>query len=257
MIPVSTLVDTKHVPTATCSRCNDAGSYVIDWNDRPEIQVCTRCNNEAGLPLVQVPAPRTSVPTERQIRFIGALIAELEELSDTEVKGRVMKVINGYDVPTASKCIKALQIRKAQRLADRTASQPQVAPTNRYPDVPAGHYATTSRTGNNDYDFWNVSRPTEGKWAGYTFIERVVGGHEDIKVRGAEARQALQAIVDAGINEAGILYGQEVGSCFKCNTHLTRKYSRAMGYGPDCADKLGLPFDHAEYARSAKLEGAS
>jgi hypothetical protein len=26
-----------------------------------------------------------------------------------------------------------------------------------------------------------------------------------------------------------------------------------MGYGPDCADRHGLPFDHAAYAASAKV----
>lgn len=239
MVLVSTLVDTKHVTsTATCSRCHGAGSYVIDWNDRPEIQVCTRCNNEAGLPLVQLPAPRTSVPTERQINYIGILIAELEELGDTEVKGRVMKVINGYDVPTASKCIKALQLRKAQRIADKAASQPQVAPTNRYPDVPAGRYAVRSATGNNDLDFFRVSRPTEGQWAGRTFVKRVIGGHEDTPVRGAQARQALQSIVDAGTFEAGALYGQTIGECGRCGRHLTDETSRAQGYGPECITKV-------------------
>jgi hypothetical protein len=256
---MATLVTPKPILTADCSTCKGAGSYVTDDFNYPEgarlyVQVCVRCHNEAKLPLVQLPHRSGRMPSERQITFIGALIAELEELGDTEIKGLVMARISGYDVELASKCIKKLQLRKAQRVADKAAAQPQVAPTTRYPDVPAGRYAVRSATGNNDLDFFRVTRPEEGPWAGRTFVKRVIGGHEDTPVRGAEARKALQAIVDAGITEAGILYGQEVGCCFKCHIHLTRSYSRAMGYGPDCADNLGLPFDHAEYARSPKIE---
>lgn len=263
---MSKTVNTKNVPTATCNRCHGAGSYITDdFNQAPGaalvVQVCTRCRNEAGLPLVQLPTAtpvvRTSVPTERQIAFIGALIAELEELGDTEVKGRVMKVINSYDVPTASKCIKALQLRKAQRLADKDAAAPtqeRASAQVSYQDVPAGRYAVASRTGNNDLDFFHVTVGKEGgRWGGYRFVTRIAGGDE-YDVRGAEARQALEAIVKAGVNEAGALYGQEVGCCFNCHIRLTRSYSRGMGYGPDCADNLGLPFDHAEYARSPKIE---
>ena len=38
--------------------------------------------------------------------------------------------------------------------------------------------------------------------------------------------------------------------CGFCGTELTRLYSRDMGYGPTCADKHGLPFDHTAYAAS-------
>lgn len=102
------------------------------------------------------------------------------------------------------------------------------------PDVPAGHYATPSRTGTNDLDFWRVDRPTEGTYAGRTFVKRVIGGHPDTNVRRDEVRAALEAIMAAGIEAARTRYGVEVGSCWKCNRHLTDEESRRLGIGPDC-----------------------
>lgn len=101
-------------------------------------------------------------------------------------------------------------------------------------DVPAGHYATPSRTGNNDLDFWRVDRPTEGRWAGRTFVKRMIGGHPDTPVRGSEAHAALAAIADYGIERSATLYGTEIGRCYVCNRTLTDETSRALGIGPDC-----------------------
>ena len=125
------------------------------------------------------------------------------------------------------------------------------------PDVAEGHYAVPSATGNNDLDFYRVDRPTEGRWAGRTFVKRIIGGHPDTPVRGAEARDALERIaLDA--EAAALLYGQTIGRCSICNHRLTRKYSRMVtGYGPDCADNNGLPFDHAAYAASDSVADES
>ena len=105
------------------------------------------------------------------------------------------------------------------------------------PDVPEGHYAIPSLTGNNDLDFFRVDRPTEGKWAGYTFLKRVVGGKPDLPVARAQRRQVLEAIVAAGIDAARQQYGVSIGRCYVCNRHLTDELSRQLGIGPDCRKK--------------------
>jgi len=134
---------------------------------------------------------------------------------------------------------------KASEVIDRLLAKPHApkAPTGNgsamMPEVPAGRYATDSRTGNNDSDFWRVDRPTDGRWAGYTFVSRVIGGHEDTRVRGAEAREALDAIVAAGPQEAMLRYGREIGECGRCGRHLTDETSRAYGLGPDCRKAMG------------------
>lgn len=104
-------------------------------------------------------------------------------------------------------------------------------------EVPAGHYAVKSATGNNDLDFYRIDRPTEGKWAGRTFVKRVIGGRPDVAVRNAgERQQVLDRIFEAGVEESGKLYAKEIGRCRRCNRHLTDEDSRVgrNGYGATC-----------------------
>jgi hypothetical protein len=115
----------------------------------------------------------------------------------------------------------------------KAARKPQ---TSNLPEVPEGYYAVPSRTGNNDLDFFSVDRPTEGRWNGYVFVKRVIGGHVDTPVRGSEARLALEAIIEFGVEEAGVLYGREIGRCYVCNRTLTDDLSRELGIGPVCRD---------------------
>ena len=106
--------------------------------------------------------------------------------------------------------------------------------TEPLPDVPEGHYAIDSLTGAQDLDFFRVDRPAEGQSAGRVFVKRVIGGRPDTAVRGKTARQALDAILAAGPQEASQRYGQELGQCGACNRHLTDEISRARGIGPEC-----------------------
>jgi len=108
------------------------------------------------------------------------------------------------------------------------------------PDVPAGHYAIPAFTGDNDLGFFRVKRPVAGKWAGRTFVNQVVGGHPDAPVRRTQARAVLEAIVAAGIAEAGLRYGTELGQCCRCNRHLTDETSRTLGIGPECRKENGV-----------------
>lgn len=110
---------------------------------------------------------------------------------------------------------------------------PGTEATNPLPDVPAGYYAIPSG-GSNDLTFLRVDRPTEGRWAGYTFLRMVVGGHPDRRVPRAQVRGFLQAILDADPTEASKVYGREIGRCGRCNRHLTDEVSRAYGLGPTC-----------------------
>ncbi len=115
----------------------------------------------------------------------------------------------------------------SERFLERTAT----------PDVPAGHYAVKSLTGTNDLDFFRVDRPTEGRWAGRTFVKRIIGGKPDAPVRGVTAKLALEAIAEMGPESAAHLYGQELGRCSRCNRHLTDDISRALSMGPECRSR--------------------
>ncbi len=104
-----------------------------------------------------------------------------------------------------------------------------------WPDVPAAWYATPSHTGSNDLDFWSVTHGKEGgRWAGYVFVERVIGGRDNQRIRTDEQIVALEAIRKAGPEAAMALFGQELGKCGKCGRHLTDEVSRQYGIGPVC-----------------------
>jgi hypothetical protein len=106
-------------------------------------------------------------------------------------------------------------------------------------DVPEGRYAIDSLTGNNDLDFFKVDRPMEGKWAGYTFVKQIVGGHPEYAVKGSRKNRVLQGILDAGVDNSAMAYSRATSTCNKCGIDLTKYASRVLGKGHTCADKCG------------------
>ena len=168
------------------------------------------------------------VATERQAEFIKSLLAGRTGYTD-EFAERVSKALAEDSLPRT----KASEVIEFLLKHPRAA---KAAPVGT--DVPAGHYAVKSATGSNDLDFWKVDKPDSGKWEGWTFVKRVIGGRPAQRVRGAEAKAALAAIDAAGPSDAARLYGQEIGRCGRCNRHLTDETSRKLGIGPDCR-KLG------------------
>jgi len=173
--------------------------------------------------------------SERQMAFIETLLEE----RDHDLKGAVdiLKAEAAKNKKVASALIKQL-LSYDKASSAKTYGGPATGKLN-FPDVPEGHYAVASETGNNDLDFFRVDRPTEGKWAGRTFVKRVVGGKPDFGVRGEAAVKVCERIVAAGVREAALLYGQEIGRCCRCNRHLTDEDSRAFGMGPDCRQMAG------------------
>lgn len=105
-------------------------------------------------------------------------------------------------------------------------------------DVPAGRYAVPSATGQNDLDFYRVDRPAEGKWAGYVFVRRIVGGQGDQRLRASEAADTCARIVRAGVRDSLAAYGHAIGECGVCGRTLTDEQSRAVGIGPVCAGRF-------------------
>jgi uncharacterized protein DUF6011 len=108
------------------------------------------------------------------------------------------------------------------------------------PDVPAGHYAVPAALLGyevNDLYFYRVDRPTEGPFRGRTYVKAIVGGHPDHRVNYKASVKALEAILKFGVEDAGILYGTQLGRCRKCNRHLTDELSRALGIGPECRSR--------------------
>ena len=119
--------------------------------------------------------------------------------------------------------------RKAAAAAERRAN---AAATLR--GVPAGRYAVDV---DGKLGFFRVDQPTEGRWAGYTFVKQMASDME-YPVRGDRKDLVLSAIANAP-QAASIRYGREIGACGVCGRTLTDEGSRARGIGPICADKMG------------------
>jgi hypothetical protein len=126
-------------------------------------------------------------------------------------------------------------VRQQPEQPEQTESRPVIA------DINGGFYATPSRTGHNDLDFWKV---TEGKKPGIRFVKRVIGGGTDrhpklVEISRTEGFTALNAILRAGIEKAAEDYAINEKRCIKCGIQLTDDLSRERRMGPDCWGKHG------------------
>lgn len=112
-------------------------------------------------------------------------------------------------------------------------------------DVPAGRYALLREFGTNNnpdsaWSFYEVNKPTEGKWKGYTFISLLIGSPGDyrrIKLN-AMTRNVVLADIARNPRQASIDYGKQSGVCGVCHSPLTNKESLKRGIGPVCAAKM-------------------
>jgi len=106
------------------------------------------------------------------------------------------------------------------------------------PVIPNGRYAI-------DIDgklrFFRVNSPESGKWAGFTFVNEIIGGGfaED---RGFAIKYGFKATVLSIIGDdpksAMARYGLNMGKCGVCNRDLTDEESRMIGIGPVCRNKF-------------------
>lgn len=126
--------------------------------------------------------------------------------------------------------------RYIDRLLELRKSQPKQATRTPVPDVPAGRYAVDTDEGH--LAFYKVDRPTEGKWAGRTFVTLVLGGGGRQRM---PWKQSVAVLVKIAQDPQAAMerYGRELGQCGHCGRDLTNEESRARGIGPVCAGKMG------------------
>lgn len=123
-------------------------------------------------------------------------------------------------------------VRDAQKVFE-AEQPPESRPAGQsYPDVEAGRYALAT---DGVVHFYQVQRPTEGKYVGRTFLQEQ---HSDshTRVMGPAAASVLRRI-EADPKAATILYGQELGVCGKCGRTLTSEWRRE-GIGPICSQSF-------------------
>lgn len=118
-------------------------------------------------------------------------------------------------------------------LDDRMHGRPGAIPP--VAEVPAGRYAIDGADGS--VKFYKVDRPTEGRWAGYTFV-KIQAGSEYHRV--PAQRSILAKIAEVGPEAAMLRYGRELGHCGHCGRELTNPESREIGIGPVCRSKVSF-----------------
>lgn len=130
--------------------------------------------------------------------------------------------------------VRALSPDQCSALIDCLKALPVRAAAVVRPEVPEGRYAVEW-----DGTLWfvKVDRPTEGRWAGYTFIERQLGG--DYQRLNRKVQASLLRMIGEDARAAAVRYGKELGHCGSCGRELTNAESRAAGIGPVCRAKNG------------------
>lgn len=195
-----------------------------------EVRACFAGTLPAALPKSVENHPvvihTADAPTDKQVSFLLSLLA-------------ARNMDNG-DPEHAEKSIRRLTRLQVSRLIDDTKNieVPAVIKVGKSVkvDVPSGRYALTGTDG--VVKFYKVDCPTEGRWAGRTFVN-AQASDELYPIRNAAERSRILSAIAFDPKAAMMLYGTELGSCGHCGRTLTDEDSRARGIGPVCAAKLG------------------
>jgi hypothetical protein len=208
-----------------------------------------------------LPAFSMDPASDKQIEFVHRLLADkdtskVDALFDEFVLETMMNVIDKKSVSKreVSDLISALK-QCPLKQSPEGSGQSQ----GRYAAVPDGKYATIGVTGPGRVEFWSVEKPTEGKWAGRTFINSLTGAPGDWR-RNRPSRAVMDTVADillADPQKAATLFGHKTKTCGKCGSPLSKVQSRAAGYGQTCATKKNWPYPDRETAlRMLKEMGA-
>jgi len=139
-------------------------------------------------------------------------------------------------VPMTSEALTEVEERN---VAAAKASVAEARKPAQWESVVEGRYAIPTEEGAiNELAFYKVDRPTEGRWAGYVFVKRLVGPEEQ-RLSQKQGAAILAKIGEFGAEKASKLYGKEIGHCGVCGRRLTNDASREAGIGPVCAEGLG------------------
>lgn len=174
-----------------------------------------------------------AMATDKQMAFIDSLMTG-RVVTDEQ---RTWYAANrtSVDKRQASRIIDALLT--APKMPQQPAPSTSIPSTNiaPLPDVLEGRYAIEEA---GVLKFYIVDKPTEGRWAGRTFVS-VMASDERWPVKNPDARRAVLMAIAADPQAAAIRFGKELGKCSICGRTLTDEESRNRGIGPVCAEKRG------------------
>lgn len=183
-------------------------------------------NSDVTIPTVdqfREPPQATSAPamSEKQRNFLTKLFTE-----------------RGRDAVWISNRIQGLSMGQASDLIGATLQTPkatQVVEKITMPKVPGGRYAVVI---DEVTKFFKVDTPTEGQWAGRTFL-KIQASDAEYPVKNPTTKAQVLTLIAQDPKEAMLRYGRELGHCGHCGRTLTNEESRAAGIGPICSGKMG------------------
>lgn len=88
------------------------------------------------------------------------------------------------------------------------------------------------------WKFYQIDKPTKGKWAGRTFVN-VMASDDKYPVRKPESLITILTAIAHDPEKAASDYGHQIGKCGICQRTLTDPESINRGIGPVCAGKAG------------------
>lgn len=214
-------------PVKSGARRKDVGSVIFLGLDGESREVASPADVQAHWMANRLNDPQTPASDEPSPERIAAVVTALREQNANEFRDSLLSQFDRKG-RLSLKQVEAVERGIAKRRENAKADGP-------IPEVPAGRYAVENEQG--ALAFYVVDRPTEGRWAGYTFV-RVMASDEEHRVS-LRAAKPILAKIQADPKAASARYGHELGRCGVCNRTLTDEASRAAGIGPVCADKAG------------------
>lgn len=180
--------------------------------------------------------------TQKQVDFALDLGRQLRELAaDSDDRNATVNAFGRIAADardgklTVGQCSELLDSMLAtakEWRADRPKAPVAASPAV---DVPAGRYAVEGDDG--ELKFYRVDRPTEGRWAGYTFV-KVQAGDEFHRLPSRRTEEGVLAKIAADPKAAAVAYGKAIGRCSSCGRTLTNNISRELGIGPVCGGRV-------------------
>lgn len=171
--------------------------------------------------------------TAKQQAFYAGILAKCVALDENlrPVAEIAMITIASLSTADASAKIEKALSTLAVLVAAAPVKSAPVAPAK--VEVADGHYALSVE---GVVKFYEVKNVTEGKWAGFTFVNAQASDEYHKVGREASARILAEIAVDP--LAALKLYGHSLGKCGVCNRTLTDETSRAAGIGPVCSGRI-------------------
>lgn len=223
---------------ARCGRCGMRGPNVTVSNIRECYNGKDKAHGEPVAEVIENPWP----PSDAQIKYVLGLQVERVLPDDYHVKTTEdMEVMDKSEV---SALIGTLKLFKRK---DKNAEQPTWnMPEGRYAlrlEEPTNNIREAGQGKNMAWYFYQIDKPIDGKWKGYTFIKRLIGGGDDGGYRKVDVpsstRNGIMARIERDFKKAMLDFGLQSGSCGHCGRALSNPESLARGIGPICAGKMG------------------